>query len=127
MINSIIGVCLNLMGSVILSRFMGVSGVALATSISMMVVFTISVFTVKKHLAGFPINSNGVKDICKIILSLFISYIIGKCVSLRLISANLLVRMVAVGLLMCAVYILALIFLKESIICDSIKGFKRFV
>ena len=73
MINSIIGVIINLVGSVVLSRIVGVAGVAIATSGSMAVVSIISLFTLRKHLRAFPINKHGGLDLCKIAVAIVVS------------------------------------------------------
>ena len=53
MINSIVGLATNIAASIVFSRFLGVAGVALATSLSMMIVAILSFFTLKKHLHRF--------------------------------------------------------------------------
>ncbi len=52
-INSVIGVVLNIILNVVLSRFMGISGLALATSISAIVTSLLLIFNTKKLVTNF--------------------------------------------------------------------------
>ena len=125
MINSVVGVVINLIGSITLSKMIGVAGVAIATSISMAIVSVLSMFTLKKHLGAFPINKSGAVDILKIIISIIITVLIGKLLFLSTANWNALVRMVIVSGLITFVYIVTSIFLRENIMYNIILPYLR--
>lgn len=116
MINSIIGVVVNLTGSIILSRVMGVAGVALATSVSMMVVSSISLFTIKKHLGLHPIDRSSLFDILKIVLGMSISGIIGFLVFHFTEHWNSVIRLFSVSSLIVVAYLICLGVLRERVL-----------
>lgn len=115
MLNSIIGVLINLVGSIMLSKIMGVTGVACATSISMMIVSLLSFFTIKKHLGRFPVDKNGVLDIIKIVSSVFFSAIVGSFINGLFSDSNIYLRIVLVTVLMASVYFIICLLLHETI------------
>jgi len=49
MINSVIGICLNILLSIILSRYMGILGVTLASSVSTIISAILNMISSKKH------------------------------------------------------------------------------
>ena len=120
MINSIIGVVFNLTASVILSRFLGVAGIALATSLSMVLVCSISYVTVKKHLGEYPFNKLTVIDLLKVIIALIITVLIGKELASLADSWHFLIRMCGISISMCIVYIISLLAFKERIVIDYV-------
>lgn len=120
MINSVIGVVINLCGSIVLSRVMGVSGVAFATSLSMMVVAVLSLFTIKKHLGRFPIDKHGLVDIVKIAIGLGAAIAIGMLLKSIMADWNSIVRMIIVSVVMGIVYLATAVFLREMIITETV-------
>ena len=120
MINSIIGVVVNLIGSILLSKIMGVSGVAFATSLSMMVVSALSMLTIKKHIGRFPMNRKSMLDVIKILLGNAIVIGVGTLLRNMTTDWHLLIRMVVVSAIMGIVYLITIILLKEMIITTAI-------
>lgn len=60
-INAIIGVALNIVLNLILSRYLGIGGLALATSISAMVTTFLLVYQLRKKVTHFGLRETGVK------------------------------------------------------------------
>lgn len=104
MINSIVGVIVNLIGSIALSKFMGIAGVALATSLSLLTVFLMSLFTLKKHIHNFIIDKECGIDFMKTASAMVVTCVIGKVCSSALGNIHFLIRMIFVGILMVIVY-----------------------
>ena len=113
MINSSVGVMANFAGSIALSRIMGISGVALATSLSQITVFIMSAFTLKKHVNTFIIDNECFTDFMKTLASMIAAGIIGKLLNLLLTNVSFRLRMIAVGILIVIVYIGVGLLLKE--------------
>lgn len=104
MINSIIGVVVNLFGSILLSRIMGVAGISLATSISLLVVSIISIITLKKHLGKCIITFGSVKNYVKILLVFSLAIISGMIFNDHILITNYFIKMCISSLLMSIVY-----------------------
>ena len=115
MINSVIGVVFNLITSIILSRYIGVAGIALATSLSMVLVCSISYVTVKKHLGKYPFDKLTAADLLKVVVALCITVLIGKGLASVAAAWHFLIRMVVVSISMCVIDIIVLIVFKERI------------
>lgn len=77
MINGVLGVAINIIMSILLSRFMGFTGIALATSISSICICVYSCNTIKKDIPEFRISKLS-KGIFKILIAgiMTIAYII---------------------------------------------------
>ena len=120
MLNSIIGVVINLCGSILLSKVMGVSGVAFATSLSMIVVAALSLFTLKKHLGCFPIDRYGMIDLVKILMGIVGAVAVGALFRHWMIDLNTIVRMVLDSAVICLVYLGITVSLKEKIILETV-------
>ncbi len=120
MINSVIGVVFNLIASLILSHFMGVAGIALATSLSMVLVCSISYLTVKKHLGKYPLNMIAVADLLKVSVALFITFLIGKGLASLTVSWHFLIRMFIVSVSMCIIDIISLMVFNETVVIDYV-------
>lgn len=120
MINSVVGVVFNLIASIILSRFMGVAGIALATSLSMVLVCSISYVTVKRHLGKYPLNKLVVIDLLKVFVALFITILIGKGLASLTDSWHFFIRMFIVSISMCIIDIFFLIVFKETVVIDYV-------
>ena len=114
MINSIIGVVVNIVGSVFLSKTMGVSGIALATSISMLSVMVLSWITIKKHIKSSIFDRKMLLNYTKIMISICISLIIGRLMTYVLSDVNKFVRLIANGMIISIVYFLLLVAMRES-------------
>ena len=120
MINSIIGVTSNLFGSIVLSKYMGVSGVAFATSLSMLVVTIVSLFTIKKHIDCFPINRQVFWDLLKIIICMSSSALIGVLSKRTMTNMNMFLRILIISFVVGLSYILLAILLKENVITAAL-------
>ncbi|XCP84010.1 lipid II flippase MurJ [Roseburia hominis] len=116
MINSIIGVIINLIGSIVLSRIIGIAGVAVATSVSMALVALLSLFTIKKHLEEFPIKKKGATDLAKILVAIFVTIITGKILLSILENYNSFLRLLIVGMTMVIVYLGVSVATKELVV-----------
>lgn len=114
MINSIAGVGLNVILSIALSRLIGVSGVALATSISMIFVFVLSTITLKKHIHGYIIERDFWFDCLKSLLAFCVSLAIGKGLFTIMSNSHYFLRLVVIGVTMCIVHFLAGAAIKEK-------------
>jgi putative peptidoglycan lipid II flippase len=124
MINSLAGVVINLIGSIVLSRSMGVAGIALATSISLLTVFIMSLFTLKKHIDHFIIDKACGMDFLKTAVCMGITTFGGKMLSAVLQNAHFMIRMCSVGILMVIVYVVLGLLVKEKTIKEFLFKFK---
>lgn len=106
MINGAISVFINICLSVTLSRFFGITGVALATSIAMFVVTIMLGFGVKKHLPGFR-YSGIIREVLKGCVAAIITSIAVYIIK-RNIHINTLVDFILEGLVCVILYLLIL-------------------
>lgn len=125
MINSVIGVVINFSGCILLSKFMGISGIAFASSLSMALVVIISLFTIKKHVGKVPINNNTIIDFLKIVISIIVVVLMGDFMHKNLIEWHYIFRMIFVSGFTMVAYILLLMILQEKVIKDMLKKVKR--
>ena len=86
MINSMFGVGLNIVMSFALSKLMGVAGIALATSISMIFVFFLSSITLKKHIHGSVFEHSFMINMIKSVACFAITVIVGKLLFLLMFT-----------------------------------------
>lgn len=126
-INSAVGVLLNLVLSILLSRRMGVSGIALATSISLSVISALSIITLKKHIGVVVIDKTLLIDIVKVLISACFSVMLGLLIRNSVSSIHHLIRMVVVGLTMCFVYCVISFLLKEKSVSQISRSLIRFI
>lgn len=127
MINSIIGVTVNILGSIILSRFLGVWGIALATSLSMFIVAGLSAVTLKKHIGKFIIDISFVVELLKYIVSALITVLIGSKVICCVSELAIVLRMGIVTLVMLLLYFLICLLFKCQVVKMIFsKGLKKF-
>lgn len=122
MINSIAGVVVNAILSIVLAKIMGIAGVALATSIAMIFVFVMSAITLKKHIKEFILEKSFFIDFLKSLISVVITVLIGKVVFSFLGNINYFVRMIIIGISMCALYFTIAIILHEETAIGLIKN-----
>ena len=125
MMNSIIGVCCNIVLSILLAKVMGGMGIALATSISMIIVFFLSTLTLKKHIATYIIDKASAIDFIKSIMSGAVAVSIGKFFFGLMAETHFFIRMVIVGLSMCVIYYICSILLKEEAASESLSFLKK--
>ena len=112
MVNSIFGMIINLIGSVILSKVYGVKGIALATSISMFIVSIALIISFKRHLGVFPINKLCLFNFVKILVAMIIAIFVGKGLYILLFNIQIVFRMVFVVGGMGTIYLVANIVLR---------------
>ena len=115
MINSIIGVCVNILGSVYLSRFFGVSGIAVATSFSLLVISIISLVTLKRHMGQLLLNRKLLFDCLKILSGTCCSFLGGYWLYVRMAEQGYVLRMCVVSIIMLCIYGIILFLTRERI------------
>lgn len=121
MINSIVGVIMNLIGNIILSRMIGVSGIAIATSVSMLLVTVLSLHTIKQHTESLPISRKGAINLLKIIIIGIISVACGLLLRDLCGSLFFVVRLFLISFVIITIYIMTGLVLKEK----SVHMFKN--
>lgn len=121
MLNASIGLIVNIVLNIILSRLMGIGGLALATSISALFSFVLLYFQARKKISGIKIKI-GVLNLLKdtigtvfFIMGAFIIYSILKDVTIPLIS------LAASGIIGLLVYVLIGYLLKNESIIMLVK------
>ena len=118
--NGIIGVGINTVLSILLSKIMGVSGVALATSISMAVVAMMMCFSIKKHIGVFPLSRGFFVSLIKSIIAIAFMIASGVALNSALRESNYIVRMCVTSLSMVFIYAGALAILKHDAISEIV-------
>lgn len=113
-INSAAGVVINLVLSILLSKVLGVSGIALATSVSLVIVSILSVITLKKHIGRYVVNKDVLIDIGKIVIQGISAAGVGYLLCRTMNDMNHFIRMIIVGISMCVVYLCAGLILQEK-------------
>lgn len=116
--NGIVGVIINTVLSLILSRVIGVSGVALATSISMGAVAFMMCFSIKRHINVFPLNKRFWWSFAKAVISALIMVIIGLFLIDICNGMNFIIRMVVISILMLIIYAVCLLCMRHEAIID---------
>ncbi len=125
MINSIAGVCLNMVLSIALSKVIGSAGIALATSISMMFAFALSIITLKKHIHGSVLEYAFASNLIKSIACFAVTVGVGKSAYMLMSNVYFLVRMIIIGVSMCIAFFLLGCILKESTAIDVLERVKK--
>ena len=120
MLNSICGLCINLIGSLILSRIIGVYGIAIATSCSVIIISLVSLYTLQKHLGVLPINKDTMIDIIKILFAALFTITAGKLYCNFIHDCSPWWRLISTGIIITAIYIVLIFLLKENIVCNNI-------
>ena len=118
-LNSAVGVVTNLVLSIVLSRTLGVSGIALATSISLLVVSVLSALTLKKHIGELIINGPICLDFLKMAVCCAAAVAAGLLLRNRIESMAHVIRMILVGSVMCAVYFLIALIIRERVVVGT--------
>ena len=112
MVNGIIAVACNIMLSYLLSKVIGISGVALATSLSMILVTALLLGRINKYLPDFSIKSS-IYEILKIIVAGIVTF-----VSLYILKKHLcfsiVTNFVIEGFLCLILYIAVLLIIKSN-------------
>ena len=127
MINGMLAIVLNIALSITLSKFIGVAGVALATSISMLFVTALLFSGVKKYLPSFALRKS-CKELFKGAMAACITAI-GAFALKSILSASLMVTFLIIGFFVVSIYaILLFLFKSDNIewiwkgLCRKIKG-----
>ncbi|MBC6681092.1 murein biosynthesis integral membrane protein MurJ [Zhenpiania hominis] len=97
MINGIIGVIINSIGSILLSRFWGVIGIALGTTISYVFIAIISCRTIKTNIGEFRITKLWgffVKVVMVSILVIIVVLLNNRLINLNITVVNLIIKVV---------------------------------
>lgn len=121
MINSMIGVGVNIVLSIMLAHYMGVQGIALATSIAIAFVFVLSVITLRKHIYSIVISQDCALDMMKSIIASALTIIVGKLVFLFFHDTFFVIRLLVLGLLMSLFYFIICIVTKQKTALEAVK------
>ena len=112
MVNGIIAVGCNILLSYLLSRVVGISGVALATSLSMILVTVLLLIKINKYLPDFSIKSS-IYEILKILVAGIVSF-----VSLYILKKQLcfstVTNLVIEGFICITLYVVTLFVIKSN-------------
>ena len=121
MINGIVSVALNITLSLTLSRFIGVWGIALATSIAMLLSVIFMTFQIRAHLPSFSFASER-SEIAKGLSAFAVSSLCVYMITLYLPIGSMFLSFVVKGIVCIMVYALSLI-LTKSAIAQTIQAF----
>lgn len=123
MINGAISVSMNVVLSIILSKYYGASGIALATSIAMLVVTILLTSGIKKHLPNFSVRdccSEGLKGgIAALVCGFVLAFIRG------VTHVNLYFDFLIEGSCVVIVYSIALVLLRSTSILDALGRIRK--
>lgn len=123
MINGMVSIACNITLSILLSRFIGIGGVALATSISMLVATALLLRSITKYLPEFNIFAC-TSEICKGIFSTLVATI--PAFFLKILINTTPFYTIAIGFtVVICVYIISL-FLVKSKCVDEVMAFIKF-
>lgn len=120
--NSCAGVVINLVLSIVLSKTMGVSGIALATSISLLAVSVLSVLTLRKHIGRSVFDKTISLDILKIIGSGLVAAIAGSMIRDLITGLPHVIRMIMTGISISVIYICSVLILREKAATGFVKS-----
>ncbi|PWJ14692.1 murein biosynthesis integral membrane protein MurJ [Ruminococcus flavefaciens] len=123
MINGMIAVFVNIVLSIILSKYIGVMGIALATSIGMFIVTIALAIGIKKHLSNFYFHeclSECFKDLFSGVVAAILLYFIK-----NFININTVIDFIIEGSACIVIYISILILLKSKSLKSASQLLKR--
>lgn len=112
MINGLIAIALNITLSISLSKIIGVSGIALATSISMLFVTILLLVGVKKYLPSFTLRES-IKEIMKGIVAAIITALVVFFLK-KMINVGTLLSFVIEGIIVILLYVFLLTIFKSG-------------
>ncbi len=118
MINSILGIMLNIVASLFLSKKIGVSGIAVATSLSMLLIAVLSCISVKKHIGKGLINLKIIVSAFKIIIIGCLTFLFGYYCLHFFDSLPLIVRLTIKSCLIIIFYFLIGLIFREYTITE---------
>ena len=127
MVNGVLAIVLNITLSITLSNFIGVAGVALVTSISMLFVTVLLFIGVKKYLPSFTLKES-CKELFKGAMAACITAI-GAFALKSILSAGLMITFLIISFFVVSIYTILLFLFKSDNIewiwkgmCRKIKG-----
>lgn len=123
MINGMISIVCNITLSFLLSKFIGISGVSLATSIAMMIATILLLRDVKNYLPGFSVKSC-FSEIRKGITALILSVVVLLLVK-EVVNLSTLICLIIEGVVVVTVYGTILFCLKSKSIGEVLDYIKR--
>ena len=110
MVNGAISVCINIILSIVLSKFIGAAGIAFATSIAMLVVTLLLIPGVKKYISTFSLKSS-LFDFFKILIATGIVWITALWIR-DIISGNTYLQFIIMGSYIVLSYVFLIILFK---------------
>ena len=120
MINGLLAIALNVMLSITLSKFIGVAGIALATSISMLFVTALLFAGVKKYLPSFTLRKS-YKELFKGAMAACITAIVAYVLK-SILSTGLIATLLIIGSFVVGLYVILLFLFKSDTIEWVRKG-----
>lgn len=120
MINGFLAIALNITLSFLLSKLLGVAGIALATSISMLFVTILLLTGVKRYIPNFHIKHSGIEITKGILAALITAGVV--CLIKGALNLLVIYELVIEGILTVVVYILLLAILKSDNLYDAYKS-----
>ncbi|AVQ22369.1 murein biosynthesis integral membrane protein MurJ [Fusobacterium nucleatum subsp. nucleatum ATCC 23726] len=123
-INSVIGVILNIFLNLTLSKYLGLPGIALATTISIIFTVILLFFTLYKKYKVLYIKEIIVTFLKVILASIVVGFIVYNTKNI-LINYPLILNLMFSSLVGIIIYILIIIFMRIEIVDDFVKQIKR--
>lgn len=123
-INSVIGVILNIFLNLTLSKYLGLPGIALATTISIIFTVILLFFTLYKKYKVLYIKEIIVTFLKIILASIVVGFIVYNIKNI-LINYPLILNLMFSSLVGIIIYILIIIFMRIKIVDDFVKQIKR--
>ncbi|WP_294097377.1 murein biosynthesis integral membrane protein MurJ [Proteiniclasticum sp.] len=124
-VNAIIGVVLNIILNLILSRFMGIGGLALATSLSAMITTLLLIISLRRKVRNFGFRETFQKLFKVLLASLLmglVAYVVFESLLVSIGSSKALILSILVS---GAVYLVLVILLKVPEVMGILKLFKE--
>lgn len=125
MVNSLIGMGINVVLSIALAHYMGVKGIALATSITVAIVFILLVVTLKKHVHSIIVSQTCALDMMKSIIACVLTIMAGRMLFLFFHDAFFVIRLLVIGLMMSLFYFIICIIIRQSTALDTVRLIKK--
>ena len=122
MLNGAISVCVNIMLSIVLSRFMGAAGIAFATSIAMFLVTALLLPKIHKLLPSFTLKSNAM-DYIKIIFASVIVWVTAFVIR-HMLNAGVCLSFLIIGVYIVCAYTILLVLFKVTCVKDMVSKIK---
>lgn len=124
-INAVIGVSLNIFLNLILSKYLGLSGIALATAISIIFTVILLFFSLYKKYKVLYIKDVTITFIKVILASLSVAFIVHNIKNF-LLEYSLIINLIFSSLTGIIIYILIILFMKIEIVDNFIEQIKSY-